>query len=231
MANTATLLRSDDRWRPASALAGLREEPKFPALALPGLSAPLPEGLPRGAIVDISGARSSGRTSVCLHALAQATRHGEICAVVDLHNSFCPTSAHAAGIALDRLLWVQCGGNAEHAMRAADLLLHAGGFGLVLLDLCEASPRVLNRIPLSYWHRFRRAVAPTSAILIVSAESPQARSCANVALDLRRASTRWSGTSPFLLRGLATAIVPRRAFTAPKRYLVEAVAPAPGRVA
>ncbi len=115
---------------------------------------------------------------------------------------FSPESAAAAGIALDRLVWVRCHGNAEHAMRAADLLLHAGGFGLVLLDLCEADARILNRIPLSYWYRFRRAIEHTPTIFLLCADTHQARS-ASVAIELRRRQTRWLGNAPFRVHSCA----------------------------
>src|ERR1700760_2365911 len=111
MANTAGPLA-------ASELLTLRNEPKFPPLRLPGLKALFPKGLPRGSTMEINGRRSSGRTSVYLHILARATSEGEICAAIDLYNSFDPVSAARAGVELDRLVWVRCQGNAEHAMRA-----------------------------------------------------------------------------------------------------------------
>jgi hypothetical protein len=123
-----------------------------------------------------------------------------------------PASAVAAGVRLDRLIWVRCHGNAEHAIRSADLLLHAGGFGVVLLDLCEANPRVLNRVPLSYWYRFRRAVEHTPAILLLCAESSQAKSCSSNQLQLKHNVFHWSGKPPFLiLHGLQVQALLRKA--------------------
>jgi hypothetical protein len=156
-----------------------------------------------------------------LHLLAQSTRRGEICAVVDLYDSFDPASASKAGVHLDRLLWVRCGGNAEHAMRAADLLLHAGGFGLVLLDLCDASPRMLNRIPLSYWYRFRRAIEQTPTIFLLCADTSQARS-ASLRIETKRKRSRWSGKSPFLLlRGLEAQAVNKSAMLPPESLPIQ----------
>lgn len=80
-------------------------------------------------------------------------------------------------------------------MRAADLLLHAGGFGVVWIDLCEANPRILNRIPLSYWYRFRRAVENTLGIVLLCGESPQAKSCSFNSLELTSKVLHWSGTT------------------------------------
>jgi hypothetical protein len=216
MANPSALVRYEEFSKPAAALVLERPEPKFAALPMPGLKRLLPKGLCRGSIAEVSGARSSGRTSVALHVLAQATSRGEICAVIDLYDSFHPGSAQAAGVELDRMVWVRCRGNAEHAMRAADLLLHAGGFGVVVLDLSEASARVLNRIPLSYWYRFRRAVEHTPAILLLETDSPQAKSCAQNGIELKAKVFYWRGAAPFLLlRGMeAHALVRRGAHAA-----------------
>src|SRR5271169_529467 len=65
-------------------------------------------GLPRGALSEIAGATSSGRTGVMLAALAETTRRQEVCALMDASDSFDPSSAAAAGVDLDRLLWVRC---------------------------------------------------------------------------------------------------------------------------
>jgi hypothetical protein len=65
-------------------------------------------GLPRGALSEITGPASSGRTGVMLAALAETTRRQEVCALVDASDSFDPASAAAAGVDLERLLWVRC---------------------------------------------------------------------------------------------------------------------------
>src|SRR5580698_7493601 len=65
-------------------------------------------GLPRGCLTEICGPASSGRTTLLLAALASATHRGEFCAVVDASDALDPHSAAAAGIELERLLWVRC---------------------------------------------------------------------------------------------------------------------------
>jgi hypothetical protein len=190
-------------WKTSSEIHSATREPAFEPLQVRGFQNVLPGGLHRGGITEIYGKRSSGRLSLCLHILAEATRRGEICAVVDLNDSFHAASAAAAEVRLEKNVWVRCRGNAEHAMRAADLLLHAGGFGVVLLDLSEAPARTLNRIPLSYWYRFRRAVANSATILLLCADTSQARSCALHKIETRQKAFRWSGKLPaLLLRGL-----------------------------
>ena len=149
--------------------------------------------LPRGAITEISGALSSGRTTLTHAILARATAAGEFCAIVDSAGAFDPWSAAAAGVDLPRLLWVRANRRVEAAFKAADLILHSGGFGVIVLDLCEASARDLNRVPLSYWYRFRGAVENTPAKFVVVSHVPLAKSCARLPLETRREGALWLG--------------------------------------
>ena len=66
-------------------------------------------GFPRGCLTEICGTGSSGRTSILLSALAHVTEQGEVCALVDASDAFDPASAAAAGMEMNRLLWVRCG--------------------------------------------------------------------------------------------------------------------------
>jgi hypothetical protein len=156
-------------------------------------------GFPRGAISEILGPESSGRTTLVHSLLAASTAQQEICAYVDTDDSFDPVSAAAAGVALSQLVWIRCGHNAAHALKAADSLLHAGGFGVIVLDLCQVPARIWNRIPISYWYRFRRAIENTSTILALTEKEPIARSCAALMLDLHRTKTTWTGAPGFSL--------------------------------
>ena len=115
-------------------------------LALDHLSQTL--RLPRGAISEILGRPSSGRTAFLHAILAESLSRGEICAFIDCADSFDPATAKYNGIALERLLWVRCGQKPDRALKAADWILHGGGFGVVILDLCDASLETLRRIPL-----------------------------------------------------------------------------------
>jgi recombination protein RecA len=151
-------------------------------------------GLPRGAISEIFGPASSGRTSLMYSMLAYATEHEEICALVDTNDVFAPTAATAAGVDFDRLLWVRCAGHLENAFKAADLLLHAGGFGLVILDLGDVAGKDARRIISSWWYRFRRTVEDRPTVLTVISEEACTRSCAAVTLALNGAA-EWSRTN------------------------------------
>jgi recombination protein RecA len=161
------------------------------------------QGFPRGAISEILGPESSGRTTLVHSLLAASTAQLEICAYVDTDDSFDPVSAAAAGVALSQLVWIRCGHNAGHALKAADYLLHAGGFGAIILDLCQVPPRISNRIPISYWYRFRRAIENTPTILALVEKEPIAKSCASLMLEMQRKKTAWRGAAGFeLLRGV-----------------------------
>jgi hypothetical protein len=131
--------------------------------------------------------------------IAAGTLNQEICAYVDACDTFDPLSAAQAGIVLSQLLWIRCNGNLEHALKAVDHLLHAGGFGVVALDLCHVSPRDWQRMPISYWHRFRLSLENTNTILAIADKEPMARSCATLRLELKRAEECWSGSPGFVL--------------------------------
>jgi RecA/RadA recombinase len=101
-------------------------------------------GLPIGAISELVGPESSGRTSVALSFLARITQASKVCAWIDVSNALDPASAAAVGIDLERLLWVRCGVIEKSAPREnhrfalpdkylvpppAKKGLHGGGFG------------------------------------------------------------------------------------------------------
>jgi hypothetical protein len=142
-------------------------------------------GIPRGSLSEVFGSLSSGRTSLLFSMLAYATTHDEICALVDTHNVFAPSTAAAAGIDLDRLLWIRCAANIEHAFKATDLLLHAGGFGLVVLDMADVAGKDAKRIISSWWYRFRRTVENKPSAIVVMASDSCVRSCAALSLELK----------------------------------------------
>jgi len=247
---------------PASHLA-IRPSPEVASSGIPALDS-LTGGLPRGCLTEICGPASSGRTTVLLAALAAATHRGEFCVLVDASDALDPQSVAAAGVALDRLLWVRCGdtnsprknlspqrhpstplragsdtektffeinsgkrigtgsreyqslyasinnqestiknlpnrqseiGNrkfsgsaSEHrlkqVLRATDLLLESGGFGLIILDLADIPPQSARLIPLTAWFRFRRAVEYKPTILLAIAQHPIAGSCSSLLLQL-----------------------------------------------
>jgi hypothetical protein len=128
-------------------------------------------------------------------ALAQATAREEFCALVDVDDAFDPASAAAAGVALNRLLWIRCGGNAERALKVMDLIVQGGGFGMVAMDLGSTPPQTARRIPPASWFRFRHAVQNTRSVMLVLEQAPYARSCAALSLEATRETVSWSGAA------------------------------------
>ncbi len=200
----------------AAALLRSQVQAALPRLALPLTITPRPAperlptgivpldalihgGIPRGHMTEIGGEMSSGRTTLLVSLLARTSR-SEYCALIDAHDTFDPASAALAGADLSRLLWIRCGGNAEHALNAADRIVHAGGFGLVLFDLADADLLTARRVSLASWFRLRHAVEKTPAALAVFTRQFNARSCSHVQLELRRTGATWSG---HLLRSLS----------------------------
>jgi recombination protein RecA len=238
----------------------IRPAPEMVSSGIPALDT-LTGGLPRGCLTEICGPASSGRTTLLLAALAAATQRGEFCAVVDASDALDPQSAAAAGVELDRLLWVRCGDSSpqrhpstalracpepaegassatektisknrssdgcpisrasfareacpelvewvggasqgtfdfdrtnsrqsehrlEQVLRATDLLLESGGFGLIVLDLGDVPQQAARRIPLTTWFRFRRAVENKPTILLAIEHHPIAGSCSSLLVQL-----------------------------------------------
>lgn len=239
-------------------------------------------GLPVGAITEMVGAESSGRTSLALSFLAGITRAGNVGAWIDVLNTLDPESAAAAGVDLSRLLWVRCGvstakprsaaeyeyrvalpekyfvaagemkglhgggcgghprgevkgladavgallrpealaprcaepqrrirperetfapapqvsslkaksqaqdakpwARIEQALRAADLLLQAGGFSVIVLDMAGIAPEYAARVPLATWFRYRAAAERTRASLLLLTQHSCAKSSAELLL-------------------------------------------------
>lgn len=150
-------------------------------------------GLPRGCLTEIFGTASSGRTSLMVSILAEATVREEACALVDAGDAFDPASAAAAGVRLDKLLWIRCGHNAEYALKAADLIVQGGGFGVVAMDLGDMPPATVRRISLTSWFRLRRAVEHTPTVLVAVARQSNAKTCAGLMLECACERVEWRG--------------------------------------
>ncbi len=151
-------------------------------------------GLPRGGLTEICGPPASGRTSVLVAAMAARTEAAEVCALVDARDAFDPQSAAEAGVRLGQLLWVRCR-NVDQALRATDLLIQGGGFGLIALDLGDTPARVARAIPLPVWFRMRRAVEHTPTILVALELESNAKTCASLVLKMEARKARWTQTS------------------------------------
>src|SRR3954463_9451273 len=175
-----------------------RDEQALAPSGISALDARLGGGFPRGQLSELVGARSSGRTSLLLQALAAATARGELVALVDALAIFDVESAAAAGVDLRRLLWIRghvvtSQGLArelnqraiEQAIRAFTLVLQAGKVGLVGFDVAEAPAAALRRLPFTTWLRLQRMVEGSQTACLLIGSQPMARSSAGLTLELR----------------------------------------------
>jgi recombination protein RecA len=94
-------------------------------------------GLPRGRIVEIYGPESSGKTTLTLHAVAEAQRKGLVCAFVDAEHALDVKYAAAIGVELDELLIAQPD-YGEQALDIVDTLARTGGIGMIVVDSVAA---------------------------------------------------------------------------------------------
>lgn len=151
------------------------------------------DAFPPGRLSEIVGPWSSGAGSLLVALVARATTSGSQVALVDGSGAFDPTSAAAAGADLSRVLWIKCGARLDAACRAADLLAHCGGFGLVALDLGELAPKAQRSVPRSRWLRLQRAVDGSPTILVLRGPERITGSLAALVVSLRRVHSEWIG--------------------------------------
>jgi recombination protein RecA len=189
-----------------------RDDAALAPSGVASLDARLGGGFPRGQLSEIVGPRSSGRTSLLLQLAAAATARGELVGLVDALDGLDVESAAAAGVDLTRLLWIRghvvsnpglCGDlnqrALEQAIRAFTLVLQAGNFGLVVLDVAEAPPAALRRLPFTTWLRLQRMVEGSQTACVLIGSQPMARSSAGLTLQLEELGIRDSG---FGIRGI-----------------------------
>lgn len=180
------------------------DESALIATDVAALDACLRGGLPRGQLSEVVGPQSSGRTTLVLQTIAASTRRGEIAALVDTFDRLDVASAADAGIDPDRLLWVRgmdgrwgrpAGGPdavINRALKALNLVLQAGGFACVALDLGDAPPIALKRIPFTTWLRVQRVIEGSDTACVLVAPQPLARSAGGLTLMLS-GRMRWAG--------------------------------------
>ncbi|HEY2384887.1 MAG TPA: hypothetical protein VGK48_27240 [Terriglobia bacterium] len=148
-------------------------------------------GLPRGAITEIFGPPTSGRTSAMVSILVEATAGDEVCALVDGTDAFDPKSAAAAGLDLQRLLWVRCH-KLDQVLKSTDLLLQGGGFGRVVMDLTDLPLPHVQSISLASWFRFQRTIEKTPTALVVISSDSIVKSAAALVLRMKTSGAEWS---------------------------------------
>ena len=98
-------------------------------------------GLPRGRIVEIYGPESSGKSTLAMHAVAEAQRNGGACAYIDAEHAMDPVYAQAIGVNVDELLISQPD-TGEQALEIADMLIRSGALDVIVIDSVAAlTPR------------------------------------------------------------------------------------------
>jgi hypothetical protein len=172
-------------------------------------------GLARGRISEITGPISSGKTTIAASFASAASRRGEVVGWVDVPGAFDPRSLEAAGADLARIMWVSFGKKLvssrggfitkererRNELKAAELLLEAGGFGLVVIDFGAM------RFPLSQSASLRLARAAERSATAVLALAGN-RVCGTFAAltlsmsKLRASFSRLGTQAPALFDGL-----------------------------
>jgi hypothetical protein len=188
-----------------SASGRIPPEDRVASTGVPALDDTLGGGLRRGHLSEIVGLRSTGRTTLLYQIVTAATARGEIAALVDTHDRFDPVSAASAGVDLSRLLWIRDRGDGPRALKAMNLVLQAGGFGVVALDLAEVRRPVLRQFPLATWMRLSRVIEGSQTVALLLASEHLARSPGGVTIALEAGAARWTGRNDRarLLRGVA----------------------------
>ena len=176
-------------------------------------------GLPRGQLSELAGSPASGRLTLLLQLIAAATRRGEVAAFVDTCDRLDVATAAAAGICLDRLLWIR--GTAvsagsgtspcrrqgpataataqtwertlDRAIKALNLVVQAGGFAVVAIDLADVPAVWLKRLPYTTWLRVQRSIEGSDTACVLLTPEPLARSAGGLTLAL---SGRTAWTQP-----------------------------------
>ncbi|HVN26972.1 MAG TPA: ATPase domain-containing protein [Candidatus Binataceae bacterium] len=169
------------------------------------LDALLEGGIPRGRISEIIGAPGSGKTSLAAAFAASSTSRGEVAAWLDASGAFDPDSMAAAGIELKRLLWASFKNTPSSRvpgtmpsrrksaiLKAAELILAAGGFGLVIIDFGEDA----HPLPQSPALRLARAAERSGAAVVALASYRMCGTFAALSLAAGRAGIRFSRLTP-----------------------------------
>jgi recA bacterial DNA recombination protein len=182
-------------------------------------------GIPRGRISEITGRPGSGRTTLAAAFTAQATRRGETAAWIDAAGALDPESLGEAGVVLGRMLWARLAAYAPHqadssggwnyrrrrsgglsrenlALKAAETVLEAGGFGLVVVDFGERPRAIAPAAAL----RLARAAERAGAAVIAIAPYRMCGTFAALSVAMRRrraAFGRIRADSPATFDGIA----------------------------
>lgn len=94
-------------------------------------------GIPRGRVIEVFGPESSGKTTLCLHVVAEAQKRGGVAAVIDVEHALDPTYAERLGVDVENLLISQPD-DAESALEIAEALVRSGAVDIIVVDSVAA---------------------------------------------------------------------------------------------
>ncbi len=182
------------------AVARQRREEILPTTIEP-LDALLGGGLARGKMTELAGRGT--RFSIVMATLAAATSIGEAAALIDAGDSFDPQLAEAAGVDLQRLLWVRPR-TMKQTVTAAEMI-GATGFQLVIIDIGSRRPPG-RRVPDATWVRLARVAESHGATILVSAPYALTGTTSEAMVLAHAPRARWlgHGNSPRVLAGIET---------------------------
>jgi hypothetical protein len=194
---------------PAALTLKIKQSPELFPTGISDVDTILDGGIPRGSITEISGGASTGKTSFGLATIASITQSGAVCAWVDVYDALSPESTAAANVVLKRLLWLRMSERKtratdkpwfrlEQALKATDLLLQAGGFAAIVLDMSDVLSQYTRRITLATWYRYRLAAEQARTALIVLTQTFCTGSSAALSLRCEPSNIR-----PFSNGGIA----------------------------
>jgi recombination protein RecA len=135
------------------------------------------KGLPRGRIVEIFGPESSGKTTVALHAVANAQRQGGVAAFIDAEHALDPSWAKRIGVDLESLL-VSQPSNAEEALKIAEMLVKSNAVDIIVIDSVAALvPRSEVEGEIGDTHVGLQARLMSQALRILNPTISKTRTC------------------------------------------------------
>ncbi len=142
-------------------------------------------GLPRGRVVEIFGPESSGKTTVALHAIAEAQKLGGIAAFIDAEHALDPTYARALGVDINEML-VSQPDNGEQALEIADMLIRSAAVDIVVIDSVAAlTPRAEIEGEMGATHVGLQARLMSQALRKLAGSLNRSKTCAVFINQLR----------------------------------------------
>lgn len=198
IAHLESLLRAKHLDRTLTSSLSNGHAPTDPAaIGIGPLDAHFRGGFPRGEVSEVVGGPTSGRTTLLLQALTAATRRGEFVTLVDTLDRLDVSSAIAAGLDLDRTLWIR-GRVTSHPGRAhtanaraftdslkmLGLVLQAGLSEFVVLDVADAPLRAVRDLPVTTWLRLHRMIEGRRTACVLVSATPVWRSAGGLSVEM-----------------------------------------------